>query len=394
MRSARGVRSQALGVLIAGFGAGLLGACFDGAFTLGRPCEGDDDCGPSLTCTNGTCGDAVDDLCGNGLVDINEECDDGNDNDNDKCTNACTLAFCGDGIVESPNEECDDANDNDNDTCTIECKTRYATRCLDLLLADAPSEDTKLVIDADGPSSPDGPDNEEPFEVWCDMTHADGGWTLVMVASDDGEDTWTWGTRELLSTMPYTVGDLDTLDRDFMSPAYHLVDFSDLLFVHQPSGEWASYTNVAFSGVDTVGETTLANFIASLPETICDESLVEEGVPMDDGTLVPADESLDENNHLCDTDLYFNLGATEENCGDEIPAVSAVFGPSWHGDGSGDCDLFAEPAQYSLGPQGPCVPCASTVTVNEAPTLGFGNALGLNTGAAMSGENYIEVYVR
>jgi cysteine-rich repeat protein len=60
-------------------------------------------------------------FCGDGVVDEGEECDDGNDIDTDDCTNACTIAVCGDGIVHEGVEECDDGNDIDTDDCTNAC---------------------------------------------------------------------------------------------------------------------------------------------------------------------------------------------------------------------------------------------------------------------------------
>lgn len=39
--------------------------------------------------------------CGDGVVDGDEECDDGNRDDNDLCSNSCRATFCGDGIVQS-----------------------------------------------------------------------------------------------------------------------------------------------------------------------------------------------------------------------------------------------------------------------------------------------------
>lgn len=41
--------------------------------------------------------------CGNGVVDPGEACDDGNQYNNDECTNVCTLTRCGDGILQNPN---------------------------------------------------------------------------------------------------------------------------------------------------------------------------------------------------------------------------------------------------------------------------------------------------
>jgi cysteine-rich repeat protein len=56
--------------------------------------------------------------CGNGVVDPGEECDDGNTNSADGCTNACTL--CGNGVTTAP-EQCDDANLIAGDGCESEC---------------------------------------------------------------------------------------------------------------------------------------------------------------------------------------------------------------------------------------------------------------------------------
>ncbi|MCA9717851.1 MAG: DUF4215 domain-containing protein, partial [Myxococcales bacterium] len=46
--------------------------------------------------------------------------DDGNDIDDDGCTNACISADCGDGETQPP-EECDDGNADDDDACLPTC---------------------------------------------------------------------------------------------------------------------------------------------------------------------------------------------------------------------------------------------------------------------------------
>jgi cysteine-rich repeat protein len=56
--------------------------------------------------------------CGNGAVEGDEQCDDGNRDDADACRNDCSNAICGDGVIASPMEECDDANGVPNDGCT------------------------------------------------------------------------------------------------------------------------------------------------------------------------------------------------------------------------------------------------------------------------------------
>ncbi len=58
--------------------------------------------------------------CGDGITTPpNEECDDGNADDTDACSNSCRAAVCGDAITQS-NEECDD-NAIDEDGCA-QCK--------------------------------------------------------------------------------------------------------------------------------------------------------------------------------------------------------------------------------------------------------------------------------
>jgi cysteine-rich repeat protein len=60
-------------------------------------------------------------FCGNGVVDPDEECDDGDLVDIDECSNACLLPPCGDGRVQ-PGEDCDLglAND-DHGACKLDC---------------------------------------------------------------------------------------------------------------------------------------------------------------------------------------------------------------------------------------------------------------------------------
>ena len=60
-------------------------------------------------------------LCGNGFLDLGEECDDGNTDPTDACTNTCQIARCGDGIVEVGVEQCDDGNRVNDDACSNMC---------------------------------------------------------------------------------------------------------------------------------------------------------------------------------------------------------------------------------------------------------------------------------
>ena len=88
----------------------LLVACFGGESVQGLPCASDNDCGPELACVDGFCGGLGDaGVCGNSLLELGEECDDGNLEDGDACTPECLLPVCGDGHV-GPDEQCDDGN--------------------------------------------------------------------------------------------------------------------------------------------------------------------------------------------------------------------------------------------------------------------------------------------
>jgi len=81
-------------------------ACDDGNQQSGDGCQAD--------CT-------VTPVCGNGLIEIGEACDDGNNSDGDGCSAECQVEpFCGDGMVEEP-EICDDGNNSDGDGCEADC---------------------------------------------------------------------------------------------------------------------------------------------------------------------------------------------------------------------------------------------------------------------------------
>jgi cysteine-rich repeat protein len=96
----------------------VCGLCGDGEVSSSEECD-DGNLNPADECTN-TCTLPV---CGDNVVQGGEECDDGNMNDTDPCTNACTNAVCGDGVVFDGVEACDDGNDIDDDDCTNTCQS-------------------------------------------------------------------------------------------------------------------------------------------------------------------------------------------------------------------------------------------------------------------------------
>jgi cysteine-rich repeat protein len=69
-------------------------------------------------------GPSIDAICGNGITEGPEECDDGNPRSGDGCDRNCRVEHppaCGDGNID-PGEECDDGNTEDDDGCDAQCQ--------------------------------------------------------------------------------------------------------------------------------------------------------------------------------------------------------------------------------------------------------------------------------
>lgn len=108
-----------------GFPRTVGAACDVGAYEYGTCGDGgldnDEECDDGNNVDGDGCqADCRDPFCGDGVVDLGEGCDDGNNVDGDGCQADCALPTCGDGIID-PDEECEDGNLNNNDDCLNTC---------------------------------------------------------------------------------------------------------------------------------------------------------------------------------------------------------------------------------------------------------------------------------
>jgi cysteine-rich repeat protein len=115
--------------------------CGNGRTELGEVCD-DGNTLSGDTCSHDCLRVELVTACGNGIIDASESCDDGNVRGGDGCSAVCKIevvvqepaqprptptasvtlpALCGNGMLEEP-EECDDGNQRSNDGCSFLCK--------------------------------------------------------------------------------------------------------------------------------------------------------------------------------------------------------------------------------------------------------------------------------
>ncbi len=131
--------------------------CDDGNITNGDGCSSTCQVEPGSTCTKAppasVCTKSV---CGNGVVETGESCDKGKDNglfygDGTGCSKTCTTEpkcrdsngvtgacshACGDGNVD-PDEQCDDGNQVSGDGCSASCQSEGGFTCTPVVKSDA-----------------------------------------------------------------------------------------------------------------------------------------------------------------------------------------------------------------------------------------------------------------
>ena len=134
-----------------------------------------------------TVGGGLDASCGNGILERGEACDDGNQVQEDACLTDCTLARCGDGVVQAGEEDCDEASER----CSPDCQFAHDGRSIERA---ARSCQHLLSLH---PETPTGQywiqPGDLPWRVVCEMDFDGGGWTRVARVNYDDPlwDAWS-----------------------------------------------------------------------------------------------------------------------------------------------------------------------------------------------------------
>ncbi len=133
---------------------GTLSDCGNGVIDLGEECDYSvagmaDDCDNACRLSTPTpdFGNGPSILCGDGYIDPNEECDDGSTQSGDGCSDVCAVeqgflctgapsqctpplpSLCGNGQLNA-DEECDDGNQSNTDECDTSCQLTTPTPSL------------------------------------------------------------------------------------------------------------------------------------------------------------------------------------------------------------------------------------------------------------------------
>jgi cysteine-rich repeat protein len=101
---------------------------------------------PSIFRTTARFGVAV---CGNGVLEGGEQCDDGNNNNFDGCSEHCTIEICGNGVIDA-SEQCDDGNTSSGDGCSSTCQIEVVKKCGDGVVNDGEQCDDGNTTSGDG----------------------------------------------------------------------------------------------------------------------------------------------------------------------------------------------------------------------------------------------------
>ncbi len=140
-------------------------------------------------------------VCGTGVIETGDECDDGNTDDGDGCSSSCRVEEGWDCTGEPS-------------SCTPDCSGDDVGQCVDIPGISCKHILTRGASQGDGLYwlDPDGPGVDNAFRAYCDMTTDGGGWILA-INSMPGEEASTTDMVTKTGTAGYSTGHTRDLAR-------------------------------------------------------------------------------------------------------------------------------------------------------------------------------------
>ena len=285
------------------------GECGNGVLELGEECDDGnlvdgDRCAADCT---------IEPFCGDGALDAGEQCDDGNNAANDGCDPNCFFEqTCGNGVVEGL-EACDDGNLNNGDGCSDTCEVEPG--CGNGILDAGESCDDGNVNDGD---ACDGACQVEPAadiadpgdsielagslgagnSLWARpqancaaQQPADHFYEAFRIVNNTGADqvltiTAAWladGFLHVFRDPPLSLANCVIGDDDFNG-----LTGSQIVNLPIAAGEVLVVVASTFTGGAALGDYTI-DVLTQAPPAVCGNGLLEDGEDCDDGNLNPGD---------------------------------------------------------------------------------------------------------
>ncbi len=239
-----------------------LTACGNLILELGEECDdgnttAGDGCGP-------TCKIELAPACGNGILEGAEQCDNGGANSDtapDACRLNCTNPICGDSIVDIlAGEQCDDGNSIPGDGCSA-CKT----------------ESSPGPVCGDGIIDPPGEQCDDGNTVASDGCNATCQSEVAPSFCGDGI------VQGPGSTNPEECDDGNTTAGDGCNATCHLEVCGDGIINNNGSEQCDDGNTAAGDGCSTICQTETP------PTPVCGNGILEAGEQCDDGNAVDTD---------------------------------------------------------------------------------------------------------